>query len=149
MCGLFIRSDFPVYIKVYFGLFTLTLPLFLFSPSMLMNFLLTMNYTDSFGPKFPLTGKYFLEAQNVIKEDDTKPLYKIMLKRGMYLQTIERDIEFTGKLDSIKVLEVNGTYSMKIRGYSSEKNFVATEIDSLDLEVSLRKQKYGDVEYKL
>jgi len=96
-----------------------------------------------------LVGKYYLEAQNVIKEDETKPLYKLMLKRGMYKQTIERDILFSGKLDSVKVLEVNGAHSMLIRGYSSENTYVSSKIDSLDVEVSLRKQKYGDVEYKI
>lgn len=149
LSGLFLRSDFFTPVKVYFGLFALCLPLFIFSPSMLVNFLLTMSYSDSFGPKFPLTGKYYLESQNVIKENDSKPLYKIMLKRGMYKQTIERDIEFAGRLDSVKVLEQNGNYSMRIRGYSSSTTFVTAEVDSADVEVSLRKQKYGDVEYKL
>ncbi len=147
--GLYIRSKFPLIIKIYFSLFALTLPLFIFSPSMLVNFLLTLNYSDSFGPKFPLTGKYYLEAQNVIKENETKPLYKLMLKRGMYKQTIDRDIGFKGRLDSVKVLELNGSHSMRIRGYSSIVNLVSSEIDSLDVDVSLRKQKYGDVEYKL
>ncbi len=146
LSGLYLRSEFFLPVKIYFGLFALTLPLFIFSPSMLVNFLLTMNYSDSFGPKFPLTGKYYLEAQNVIKENETKPLYKIMLKRGMYKQTIERDIEFAGKLDSVIVLEQNGNYSIKLRGYSSNTTFVSSTIDSLDVEVSLRNQKYGDVE---
>jgi len=147
--GPFARSAFPIYVRIYFGLFALTLPLFLFSPSMLVHFLLTMSYSSSFGPKFQLVGKYYLEAQNVIKEDETKPLYKLMLKRGLYKQTIERDIRFSGKLDSVKVLEVNGAHSMRIRGYSSENTYVSSTIDSLDVEVSLRKQKYGDVEYKI
>jgi hypothetical protein len=149
LSGIFIRSQFPMYIKAYFGIFVLTLPLFIFSPSMLVNFLLTMSYSSSFGPKFPLTGKYYLEAQNVIKEDQAKPLYKLMLNRGMYKQTIERDIEFVGKLDSVKVLEVNGNHSILVRGYSSDQTFVSSEIDSMDVDISLRKQKYGDVEYKL
>ena len=147
--GLFIRSEFKLALKIYFGLFGITVPLFIFSPSMLVNFLLTMNYSDSFGAKYPLVGKYYLEAQNVIKEDDTKPLYKLMLKRGMYKQTIDRDIAFSGRLDSVKVLEVNGSHSMRIRGYCSSTTFVTAESDSMDVEVSLRKQKYGDVEYKL
>jgi len=147
--GPYVRSDFPLYLRIYFGLFALTLPLFLFSPSMLVNFLLTMSYSSSFGPKFPLVGKYYLEAQNVIKENDTNPHYKLMLKRGMYKQTIERDIMFNGKLDSVKVLDVNGAHSMRIRGYTSLTTYVSSMVDSLDVEVSLRKQKYGDVEYKL
>ncbi|MBP6334882.1 MAG: hypothetical protein KA444_05365 [Bacteroidia bacterium] len=149
LSGLFIRSGFPLYIKAYFGLFALTLPLFMFSPSMLVNFLLTMSYSDASGPKFKLTGKYSLESQTIVKDDSKIPKYKLVLKRGMYKQSIERDINFGGRLDSVKVLEVNGTHSMLIRGYHSSKTFVSSESDSMDVEVSLRKQKYGDVEYKL
>lgn len=147
--GLFLRSKFQIILKIYFSLFVIPIPLFLFSPSMLANFLLTMHYADSFGPKFPLVGKYYLEAQHTIKEDDTKPLYKLMLKRGMYKQTIERDIAFKGRLDSVLVLEMHPPHSMKVRGYSSNSTFVTQENDSLDVDISLRKQKYGDVEYKL
>lgn len=149
LSGLVIRSGMHFFAKAYFSLFILTLPLFLYSPSMLVNFLLTMKYSSAHGPKFPLTGKYYLESQNVIREGQENILYKLVLKRGMYHQTIERDINFGGKLDSVKVLEVNGTYSIKIRGYHSKISFVSTESDSLDTEVSLRKRKYGDVEYRL
>ncbi len=88
--------------------------------------------------------------QNTVNDLNSKiPKYKLVLKRGMYKQSIERDINFGGRLDSVKVLEVNGNHSMLIRGYHSSKTFVSSESDSMDVEVSLRKQKYGDVEYKL
>ncbi len=149
LSGLFIRSHFPLFIRIYFGLFTLTLGMFLISPSMLVNFLLTMSYSDSSGPKFSLGSKYYLESQTHVNEKETNPQYKLILKRGLYKQTIERNIDFGGKLDSVKVLEINGSHSMIIRGYHSTLTFVSADSDSADVEVSLRKQKYGDVEYKL
>jgi hypothetical protein len=149
LCGLAWRSECPKILRIYFSIFALTIPLFIFSPSMLMNFLLTMNYSSTNGPTFPLYGNYFIEEQNSGGQDGTSIKYKVILKKGIFHQTIQRDISFEKKLDSIRVLEVNPGMNISLRGYTSTKTHVSSEIDSMDVVVPLFNDKPGSVQYQL
>lgn len=149
LSGLSWRSRSPVILRLYFTIFALAIPLFLFSPSMLLNFLLTMNFSSSNGPSFHLDDRYFLETQSTSWKQDDKPHYKVILKHGLYHQTIQRDIVFGGKLDSVKVLKEDQGKSMLLRGYSGKTTFVSSEVDSADVMIFLKVVKQGDVEYHL
>ena len=59
LSGLSWRSKAPIPLKIYFSIFALTIPLFMFSPSMLLNFLLTMNYNSNNGPSFNIYQQYY------------------------------------------------------------------------------------------
>ncbi len=149
LSGLSWRSNSPVLLRLYFSIFIITIPLFLFSPSMLLNFLLTTNFKSSIGPAFHLQDQYFLETQSTSKILDNKPHYKLIFKRGIFHQTIQRDIVFGGKLDSVKVIEIVPDKNMILRGYSNKTTYVSSEIDSVDAKVLLKVVKNGDVEYRL
>lgn len=149
LSGLSLRSDLPKWMKLYFSGFALAIPLFIFSPSMLVNFLLTAKYTDSFGPRFDLGQRYFLETQNTVMTSDSFPHYKLIRKKGMFHETIERDIVFRGILDSVKILEFNPPEDLTVRAYTSNITFVSSVIDSTDKVFKLRKIKKNDVEYRL
>lgn len=147
--GLAWRSEVPNLIKYYFSIYIITIPMFIFSPSMLVNFLLTGRYTDSLGKRFELGQRYFLETQGTVMSDDTLPHYKVIRVKGMFHETLQRDVVFGGKVDSVKVLQLEPGEMVEIRGYISKKSFVETQIDSSDLTLPLKKTKRNAIEYKL
>ena len=77
------------------------------------------------------------------------PHYKLIRKHGLFYETIQRDVLFNGKLDSIKVLQFVSGDKVMIRGYSAQVTFVSNELDSMDVEVKLVKQKHNQLERKL
>ena len=149
MSGIAWRSDSPKFLRVYFSIFVLTIPIFLISPSLLLNFLVTMNFKSSNGPVFNLTDQYYLETQTTSRQAENIPHYKLTLKKGMFHQSIQRDISFGGKLDSIKVLQIEKGNSISVRGYTSISSHVSVDVDSTDLEIPLKTVKQGDIEYHL
>ena len=86
MSGIAWRSDSPKFLRVYFSIFVLTIPIFLISPSLLLNFLVTMNFKSSNGPVFNLTDQYYLETQTTSRQAENIPHYKLTLKKGMFHQ---------------------------------------------------------------
>ena len=82
-------------------------------------------------------------------KNDGQLHYKLIQKKGIFHATIQRDLVFNGKLDSIKVLDFDKSSKGLIRGYTSIKTFVSTQIDSLDVEITLTKKSADGVEYKL
>jgi hypothetical protein len=149
LSGIAWRSDAPGILRIYFSLFALTIPLFLFSPSMLLNFLLTMHYRGSNEPPLQVTGSYFLEKQSVSKKMDDQPYYKLIRKKGLFHQTLQRDIDFGGRLDSIKLIEFSPGESLTIRGYTSIVTHVSSDIDSADIPLRINTTKPGAIEYHL
>ncbi len=147
LAGLAWRTTLPLPLKIYCSLFSLTLLMFLFSPSRLMVFLVSGRYTDSLGTTFPLKENYFLEQQNT--SSSAVPCYKLIKKHGMFHEAIQRDIYFKGKLDSIQLVEFIPGSNAIIRGYSGKQTYVSTDVDSLDVEVKLVKKKANQIERKL
>ncbi len=149
LSGLAWRCQSPFFLKIYFSVFAFTIPLFLLSPSILLNFLLTMNLSGTRGPVFFLYGKYYIETQNSSVSDNEFPRYKLVRKQGLFHKTIQRDLYFSGRLDSVKVIENSDEKNIKLRGYISKVSYVSSEVDSTDLIVPLKILKHGDVEYRL
>ncbi len=149
LCGLMWKAEAILPLRIYFSLFLLTIGLFMVSPSTLVNFLLTASFQDNSGEKFLVQGNYFIEQQNTSMKNDGQIHYKLIQKKGIFHATIQRDLVFNGKLDSIKVIDFDKTSKGLIRGYTSVKTFVSSQIDSLDLEISLTKKSADGVEYKL
>ena len=149
LSGLAWRSFIFIGLKIYFGLFALTIGMFILSPSMLVNFLLTTRYTDSLGESFHVTENFYIERQNTKISNDSFPHYKLIRKRGIFHSSLQRDIIFNGKLDSIKVIEFDKSNLGLIRGYTSIQTFVSTKIDSVDVEIVIKKKSNDGLEYKL
>lgn len=150
LSGLAWNSKVKTVVKIYFALYLLTIPLFFFSPSMLINFLLTTRYTDTIGKSFPVRENYFLEEQSsFMNSDSAAPNYKIIKKDGFFHQTIQRNIVFAGRLDSILVLQFISGEQVIVRGYSNRTTFVSSETDSLDVAVKLVKENKSQIERRL
>jgi hypothetical protein len=148
LSGLAWRIDISKVLRYYFTIFILTFPMFLFSPSMMMNFLVTSHYSSTTGKTFHIVGKYFLELQNSTETTDNIPHYKLISKTGIFHKTIQRDLVFQGEVDSVRVIEKDNQ-RMMIRGYTSKKTYVSEETDSTDVEIILEKNKPGAIEYHL
>jgi Ca2+/Na+ antiporter len=149
LSGLAWRSAVSKYFRYYFTLYMLSIPLFLISPSQLMNFLLTASFTGTHEPLVHLEGRYFLEKQNTSRKKNDTEYYKLILKKGMFHQTIQRDITFGNKLDSAKVIEFIEGQNMVVRGYTSVVTHVSSDIDSSDQTLQLLNKKAGEIEYKV
>jgi len=149
LSGLAWRSKAPKVLRGYFSIFLVTIPLFLLSPSRLLNFLHTMKFTNTTGASFDLGSRFFLEEQTSTTLQDGIPVYKVVRKNGFFYKTIQRDISFGGKLDSARVLDFQSNQFIRIRGYTSTVSYVSTEIDSSDTEVTLVKKGPGSIEYRL
>lgn len=149
LCGLAWKSTVSKYFRYYFSIYALTIPIFLISPSLLMNFLLTASFTGTNEPLIALTGRYFLEKQNISRNKNERENYKLIKKKGVFHQTIQRDITFGNKLDSVKVIEFIEGKNLIVRGYTSVVTHVSTEIDSADQTLLLLNKKAGEIEYKV
>jgi len=148
LSGVSWRNNYFTLFKFYFSLFIFCIPLFLLSPSMLINFLVRMDFSTSAGKTFKLTEKYFLEQQNSGPENANGIYYKIITKNGMFHKTISRDINFIETLDSARLLKATNE-NLQIRGYYHQKTYVSLVIDSADVEIVLKKKSPGSVEYRL
>jgi len=149
LSGLSWRSNVKLPWKIYFSLFALTVPMFIFSPSMLMNFLLTGKYSGSTGKIFHLKDNYFLEEQSMFMKTRGESRYKIIRKNGLYHHVVARDLTVKSIPDSVRVLDWNLEESVQIRVYTSKVNLVEAVIDSTDFTVPMKVRKQNDIEWHL
>lgn len=143
LAGLAWKSSIHLFFKIYCSLFFLTIPLFFFSPSRLMVFLLTSQYTGTIGKSFHVQENYFLEQQHATSATTA---YKLVRKHGLFHETIQRNISFNGVLDSVHILGFDSMKNASIRGYTSKVTFVSSENDSVDVTLKLEKEKTNNIE---
>lgn len=148
LSGVALRAKIHKLLRYYFSIFLIGIPMFLFSPSRTMNFLVTTHYSSTTGKTFHLVGRYFLEQQNSSQTLDNNLQYKVVTKTGIFHKTIQRDILFHGNVDSVKVIEKNAN-TMTLRGFTSTITYVSEEVDSTDVEITIKKNKQGSIEYRL
>ncbi|MEO8085801.1 MAG: hypothetical protein ABI763_03220 [Bacteroidota bacterium] len=147
--GLALGTQTSLFLKIYFGIFCLSVFVFIVSPSSMLNFLLTANFAQH-SDLIPVRANYYLEKQSsTFSGDDKQVEYKLIEKNGMFHRTIIRELNFNGKLDSIKVLSFEESKTAIVRGYSSSKSFVEDKMDSIDLTIDLNPQKKDQIERKL
>jgi hypothetical protein len=143
-----IRAVMPL--RIYFGLFCASILVFIVSPSTLLNFLLHPGFSGSGDKKIPVRNNYFFEVQNSLSVDSANTVqYKLVRKMGMFHRTISRNIDFNGKLDSIRVLNFEDGIAAEVRGYSSRKTFVSDEVDSVDVHINLNPTNKDVIERRL
>lgn len=143
------RIHTPLPLRIYFSLYAITFPLFLFSPSMLVNFLLTTHYTETLGKTFQVKDNYYLEQQNSWSDNSGKMKYKLVVKKGIFTQTLSRDIDFKGSIDSCKTITFDIDSSAVLRGYRLVETYVSTSLDSIDVTVPLKQRKLNQIERRL
>jgi hypothetical protein len=136
--------------RIYFGVYSASILVFILSPSTMLNFLIAPGFTTGNEKMIPVSEKYFLEIQSTLNKDSINAIeYKLIRKTGMFHQTIMRNINFNGRLDSIKVLDYREGIAVELRGYTSRKTFVNDEIDSTDVSINLNPTGKDVIERKL
>lgn len=147
--GLALGRETPLPLKIYFGLYCLSVFAFILSPSSVLNFLLTAN-VNQHDELLSVRENYFLEKQSsTFRTDSSGTSYKLIEKKGMFHKTIARDLMFGGNLDSFKVISYDPGMAVLVRGYVGTKNFVEERIDSTDIRIDLNPQKKDQIERRL
>jgi len=125
--GWMIRSRYATVLRLYFGLYLLTLPLFLVSPSMAVR-LLSAQWNTQLPGHFDLGNGMLLEPQEALIVRDGQPVrYKVIRDYGLFYRTLERDIDFGHPLDSVRVVRYAADTLLVLRGY-----FCIVSADSAD-----------------
>jgi hypothetical protein len=113
-----IRKKFPLAIKIYFSIFILSFPLYLYSPSKVFTVMSLGMLSADNANEIPLTGKYFLvRQQGMIKKEGALSSYKVIKRMGMFNKTIARDFVFGFDPDSTRVLKLDENSEISLRGF--------------------------------
>ena len=135
LAGLSLHATVPLYQKLYFGLFFLSVPAFVLSPSRFGGFLETGRLHNSSPDKFHLYQNVYLEAQRSAGNPlHRPPLYKVIREFGLFHKTLRRNIALPVQPDSVRCLAGGDDTHLRLRLYRIPGGTVA---DSSDLTVSL------------
>jgi hypothetical protein len=146
--GVAFGSKAALPLRIYFGLYSASIFVFILSPSTLLNFLIHPGFSAK-EKMIAVRGNYFLEVQNAMSSDSASVQYKLIRKAGMFHRTIQRNINFNGKVDSVKVLSFEEGIAAEVRGYVSRKTFVSEEVDSTDVSMNLNPTNKDVIERRL
>lgn len=131
--GMIMRNKYPVFIKVYFILFLISLPLFIISPSRLLGFIVTGDINALHRERIHVSGNYFLVAQTDHRNNVKQLLpYKLTREMGMFHRTLQRDILLPETCDSVRIIDRTKDY-IRIRVYYSDDHVK----DSIDKTLGL------------
>ncbi len=117
-----IRKKFHLLIKVYFSIFVLSFPLYLYAPSKVFTIMsLGMLNADN-ASEIYLSNNYFLvKQQGMIKKESSATSYKVVKRMGMFNKTLARDFVFGFEPDSAIVLSFNENSEISLRGFKKNK----------------------------
>lgn len=127
---LIFRRSFPLILKIYFGVFMLSLPLFIIAPSKMLT-ILSMGYLNTENAHEMLLEKnyYLLKEQGLIKQNNNEATFKVVKRIGIFNKTLARNIFIGFMPDSAKILFLDEKSEIRLRAYRHNK----IEIDSLDI----------------
>ena len=114
--------------RIYFGLYFLTVLLFLLSPSLLIYTITGLNSERQEEKRIFLRDNYYLVEQSSLQSTSNELQYKLVRKSGMYQKTIQRDISFGYLPDSVHILKLTAD-TILLRAFHNGK-------DSSDLGLS-------------
>jgi hypothetical protein len=116
--GLAINLQKKGWLKIYSGIFILTFPVFVVKPSVVIHFMLDMEIKSREPESFSVKDNVLLQFQPTSTGNDTTCCrYKLVMKHGIFTQTLKRDIKVVKTLDSIRTIEFNYPGDITLRGY--------------------------------
>ena len=147
--GLALGTKTHMALKIYFGIFCLSVFVFIISPSSLLKFLVTADFSRGH-TLLPVYKSYFLEKQgSAFSSDTARVKYKIIEKKGMLHKTVSRDLDFNGTLDSVRIISLEENKNATVRGYTSLKSYVEDKIDSTDVSIDFHATRENQIERRL
>ncbi len=133
--GVLLRKQYPIYMKGYFLLFLLSLPVFIVVPSRVLGFICSAQLNAVSPHRIHVSENYYLVGQGSSKfplEKGKEP-YKLIREMGMFHKTLARDIMIPSPTDSINLLEFKENENIFVRTYFHSPGGA----DSLDLNITL------------
>lgn len=132
--GIIIRAGYPLYLKLYFLLFIISIPVFIVTPSRVLGFVVTGDIHSIHRNRIHITDNYFLVAQtDPQKEKSIRIPYKLVKEIGMFHRTLQRDIVLPEFFDSVRIIEKEQD-SIRVRFFFSMDSIV----DSLDQSLNIK-----------
>jgi len=124
LSGIILRKNYHLLLKIYFGLFLLLILFFVYSPSLLAYFI-SGNYSKVKSPQtINLKDNIYLaEQQSMLGLSNDFTTYKIYKKNGLYKKTLLRDIDFGGKIDSIRLINFTDD-TLIIKGFLNHRDTI-------------------------
>jgi hypothetical protein len=137
--GLVVRKSFHALIKIYFGIFLLSLLLFLYSPSSMFTVLSMGILHKNSGDEIPLGKNFYLAKQNAMfTGSNVSASYKVIKRAGLFNKTIARDFEFGFSPDSARILQFAENSEISLRIYYKHRiNNLAFAVDSIEMTKSI------------
>jgi len=136
VAGMMIRKMYPVYMKIYFSLFLLSVLVFLVSPSRVLGFICSGNINAISAKRIHLKENYyFVEQQSVASPlNDSIQAFKVVREMGFFHKTLTRDVMLPATTDSANVLEFKENENIFVRIYFLRGN----NTDTVDIQVPLK-----------
>lgn len=116
--AILLRKEYPVYMKAYFFLFLLTLPVFLFTPSRLLGFIASGNPAAVNPVRFRLLSNYYLVELPGSVPDNS---FKLVREMGIFHKTLARNVVLPEGTDSVRLLDLLEDVSVSVRTYSGSQ----------------------------
>ncbi|MBK8874044.1 MAG: hypothetical protein IPN13_09035 [Bacteroidetes bacterium] len=137
--GILLRKKYPIYLKGYFMLFLLSLPIFIVVPSRVLGFICSAQINAVSPPRIHLSENYYLVGQGSSKlpPEKGKEPFKLIREMGMFHKTLARDIMIPSPADSIILLEFKENENIFVRTYYHG----LSGPDSIDLNIILKSIK--------
>ena len=137
--GILLRKQYPVYMKAYFLLFLLSLPVFIVVPSRVLGFICSAQFNAVSPQRIHVNENYYFVGQGSSKippQQGKKP-FKLIREMGMFHKTLARDIMLPSIVDSIILLEFKENENIFVRTYYPG----TSGADSMELNISLKSFK--------
>ena len=131
--GIIARMKYPVYLKLYFALFLLSLLVFFVSPSRVLGFISSGNIKAINPERIHISENYYLVEQQSILTGGSENIrqYKMIREMGMFHKTLARDITLPEGTDSVKMKSDNQDDTFRLMIYYHDSMKTASMIKEI------------------
>ena len=138
-----VRKKFPLIIKIYFSLFVLSFPLYLYAPSKVFTLMSLGMLNSENANELHLKENYFLmREQGMTKKQGSASSYKITKRMGMFNKTIARNFHFGFDPDSAIILKLDENTEISVRGFLkhplNNNQFILDSADATEKTIASR-----------
>ncbi len=126
--SMLLRSAYPVYLKIYYAIYLLSLVVFVISPSRVLGFAASGNLTAINPTRIHISENYYLVEQQNAAGDTIGNYFKVVREMGMFHKTLSRDVLLPAETDSVNLLDKNMDEVIQLRVFY-RKNNVPLQLD--------------------
>lgn len=120
--SMLLRSAYPLYLKIYYAIYLLSIVIFVISPSRVLGFAASGNLTAINPTRIHITENYYLVEQQNATGDTTGNYFKVVREMGMFHKTLSRDVLLPAETDSVNLLDTNMDEVIQLRVFYRKNN---------------------------